>query len=179
MSDYLKHYGVLGMKWGVRSNYGNGSYSYKSRRTAKLERKAQRHAIDTPKHEKYSRQAARSKKLDASKEKYYNKTINKKSYSKKASAAILGEHATGIATSMAATKLIGIGASTVSGVLGLLGSVSIHDAYQVHRSFGDKAVVAAVKSVGGFGLVGSTIREHDYIYGKKEKKTKNRSKSNV
>lgn len=174
----LCHYGVLGMKWGVRKNYNNPSYSYKSRRTVKLEKKASKHAIDTPKHKKYSEQAARSKKLDASKEKYYRKTINKKTYGARVSAAMLGETAgsfgaamTGVAATSAVAKFnvaLQTGALATGHALGLLGGVSVHDAYQVHRSFGDKAVVAAVKSIGGLGLIGSTKREHDYIYGKKE-----------
>lgn len=176
--DEICHYGVLGMKWGIRKNYNNPSYSYKSRRTAKLEKKAERHAIDTPKHKKYSEQAARSKKLDASKEKYYRKTLKKKTYGARVGAATLGETASSFGAAMTGAKIAGsvakynvalqTGALATGHVLGLVGGVSIHDAYQVHRSFGDKAVVAAVKSIGGLGLIGSTKREHDYIYGKKE-----------
>lgn len=51
-SNELYHYGVLGMKWGIRrANRTGGSYSYKSHSTKKWEKRANKYAAKSKKYE--------------------------------------------------------------------------------------------------------------------------------
>ena len=74
--DYLVHYGVLGMKWGMHRAAKTGtSYSYKSMKTKRLEKSAANAQAKGKKNaSKLSAKAAASKKSDANRQKYAKKT---------------------------------------------------------------------------------------------------------
>lgn len=68
----LRHYGVLGMKWGVRRAAKKGTtYSYKSMSTHRYEKKEAkaRSKGNSVKADKYAKRLARSKELDAKEQK--------------------------------------------------------------------------------------------------------------
>ena len=70
-----------------------------------------------------------------------------------------------IARAAASTKIATIGAAGAGAAIAAVGAWSMTKAYQSHRSFGDSKAKAALKSVAGLGVVGSTIREQRYIRG--------------
>ena len=78
-TDELYHYGILGMKWGIRRAAKKGTtYTYKSHTTKKYEKKAQKALAKASKDTKYkskakiyNQRAKRSSELDA-KENGYN-----------------------------------------------------------------------------------------------------------
>lgn len=73
MSDYeLYHYGVLGMKWGIRrANKQGTTYTYKSHSTKKYERKIAKAEKkgDVSKLAKYNQRLKRSKEFDSKEQK--------------------------------------------------------------------------------------------------------------
>ena len=84
----LMHYGVVGMKWGVRrARKTGGTYSYKSRATKRYEKKAKKAEIygDTANSAKFKKYAQRSAKLDKGME----KTARNMSAGRTAAATIL------------------------------------------------------------------------------------------
>lgn len=74
--EYLAHYGVIGMKWGVRKN---PEYSYTSRLTKKYGRKADKYAAkgNTEKAAKYRSMQERSATLDKRQEEYSKRVTAK------------------------------------------------------------------------------------------------------
>lgn len=91
-SSYLAHYGVLGMKWGIRryqnsdgtltdagkARYDQGQYRYKSRNTkkieAKIERMKEKGTFDTEKGKVLQRRLEYSKHKDVAYQEYASKT---------------------------------------------------------------------------------------------------------
>ena len=72
-SDFLAHYGVLGMKWGIRkAAKEKGTYEYKSHATKKYEKKAKKLSEKgkTEKAAVMTNRAKRSKEVDRGEEEY-------------------------------------------------------------------------------------------------------------
>lgn len=74
--QYLAHYGVLGMKWGIRKN---PEYSYTSRLTKKYGRKADKYAVKgkMEKADEYRQMQKRSAVLDKRQEEYARRVTAK------------------------------------------------------------------------------------------------------
>ena len=170
---YLQHYGVLGMKWGVRKAESEGK-KYSSRRTQKY-RDAAAKATNAKDARKYNTLAKRSQQLDDNRAKYAKKSSNLAAYAQTGYVGVnLAKSARGIATAaktykvaktagmaaMAGPQLAaGVGAALVAQAL----STSVIHGYSVHRSYGDGRVTAALKSVAGLGVPGAVLRDQMYI----------------
>lgn len=80
-------------------------------------------------------------------------------------AATQGVSKAGLISAAQITQLATAGTAVAGAALAAGGAWSMTKAYQSHRSFGDSKAKAALKAVGGLGVVGSTIREQRYIRG--------------
>lgn len=147
-SDYLAHYGVLGMKWGIRRAAKKGTtYQYKSHATKKYEKVA----------EKLAAKAAKSTGDKAAKLKA--KSAKMANRAKRSSEVDRGEEefARGISTG----KALGLAA---------LGGTGVLKGYAQHRAMsgqkgkdatGHKVVAAAQAAYSG--SAGSRLRKYNYI----------------
>lgn len=86
-NDELKHYGVLGMKWGMRKSYNKGqSYTYKSHGQKKFEKKVNKLESKIGKKDRVS--YGEQRKLDNAKNRlnvYQQRDKNRQDYSKSTS----------------------------------------------------------------------------------------------
>lgn len=120
-SDELHHYGVIGMKWGIRkAGKNNTTYKYRSHATnvyAKKSKKADAKG-DTKKAEKYKNFEKRSADLDRQMQSYAE-TVGK---GKAAAQLVLTNSRTYAAAKMAtgntkyASRIAGLAASTMGGL---------------------------------------------------------------
>lgn len=148
MDDYLAHYGVLGMKWGIRRAAKKGTnYQYKSHATKKYEKVAAK-----LKKKAAQKSGEKSAKLNAKAAKMQNRA-------KRSSEVDRGEeeYARGLSTRNA------VG-------LALLGGTDRMKAYAQHRAMsGQKGKdatghkVAAGVQASYSGTMGSRMRKYNYI----------------
>ena len=171
---YLQHYGILGMKWGVRKAESEGK-KYSSRRTQKYLDAAAK-ATNAKDVRKYNTFAKRSQQLDDNRAKYAKKSSNLAAYAQTAHVGVgLSKSARGIASTAKAYKAAktagwaaaagpqaaaGVGTVLVAQAL----SSSVIHGYSVHRSYGDGRVTAALKSAAGLGVPGAALRDRMYIH---------------
>lgn len=147
-TDELYHYGVLGMKWGIRrADRTGGSYSYKSHSTKKWERRANRYASKSKKYES----------TDSSKSARYKSASTKASKIAKRSAM----HDSRMQDIAKKSNVGGVVATNM--LLGLWGNKTYSSVRASGGSQGAAAVATVLNSALGAGPITAAVIKSKYI----------------